>query len=78
MAPPYCYAIVGVSPKGSDKFPIKRYSHFIQSPLKEVMTVANKRAWAVDCARNAVANMMTDDLDTLYLPNTPPSPGKGL
>jgi hypothetical protein len=35
------------------------------------MTAATKRAWAIDCARNAVENMMTDDLDTLYEPDTP-------
>lgn len=68
---PYCYAIAGVSPKGSDKFPINRYTHFIQSQDQEVMTAAKKRAWAIDCARNAVENMMTDDLDTLYEPDTP-------
>lgn len=73
---PYCYAIAGVSPKGSDKFPINRYTHFIQSQDKEVMTVAKKRTWAIDCARNAVENMMTDDLETLYEPDTPPRSAK--
>lgn len=34
------------------------------------MTAAKKRAWAIDCARNALKNMMTDNLDTLYLPDT--------
>jgi len=63
---PYCYAIAGLTPKGADKFPVNRYTHFIQSPDAEVMTVAKKRAWAVACARHAVENMMTDDLDTLY------------
>jgi hypothetical protein len=73
---PYCFAIAGVSPKGSDKFPINRYTHFIQSQDHEVLTAAKKRAWAIDCARNAVENMMTDDLETLYEPDAPPAAGK--
>jgi hypothetical protein len=73
---PYCYAIAGVSPKGSDRFPTNRYTHFIQSQDKEVLTAAKKRAWAVDCTRNAVENMMTDDLDTLYEPDTPHTSGR--
>jgi hypothetical protein len=73
---PYCYAIAGVSPKGSDRFPTNRYTRFIQSQDKEVLRTAKKRAWAIDCARNAVENMMTEDLDTLYEPDTAPSPGR--
>ena len=67
---PYCCAIAGVSPKGSDKSPANRYTHFIQNQDQEVMTAAKRRAWAIDCARNAVGNMMTDDLDSLYEPDT--------
>ena len=53
------------------KFQTNRYSHFIQSQDQEVMTAAKTRAWAVYCARYAVENMMTDDLDALYEPGTP-------
>ena len=65
---PHCTGIAGVVPKGTGVFPLKRYLTTSFNPDENgSKTVGELRAWSVRCAKSAVANMMSDSLEKMYL-----------
>lgn len=65
----HCYGISGVTPKGSDKFPIRSFSYSIQQRQSSGSdTAAEKRDLAIACARGAVEAMMAEDVHLIYVP----------
>lgn len=67
---PYCSAIAGVVPKGSPQFPLLRYESLkMDTNQTTTLNVGELRTWAVDCARSAVSNMMSDNLNDIYKPH---------
>lgn len=68
----HCYAVAGVTPRGSDKFPIRSFSHSVQSQTPSASGVAERRELAVICARGAVEAMMAEDVGLIYVPPPPP------
>jgi hypothetical protein len=64
---PHCYAIAGVTPKGQDRFPVKSYSSHAQRMEPQSMTPGEQKEFAVSCARRAVRNMMSDEVDNMYV-----------
>ena len=64
---PLCYAIAGVSPNGQDRFPVKSYSSHAQATKPQSMTPGEQKEFAVSCARRAVENMMSDEVENMYV-----------
>jgi hypothetical protein len=64
---PHCYAIAGVTPMGQGRFPVKSYSSHAQRMESQSMTPGEQREFAASCARRAVQNLMSDELDNMYV-----------
>lgn len=66
---PSCSAITGVVRKGSNDFPLSRYSSIeFGDKAGEAMTVGEEIGWSAKCSRSAVMNMMSDKLEEIYKP----------
>ena len=64
---PHCYAIAGVTPKGQGRSPVKSYSSHTQRGESQSLTPGEQREFAAVCARRAVQNLMSDELDEMYV-----------
>lgn len=64
----HCYGITGVTPKGSDKFPIRSFSRSIQTFGRSQGRAVDRSEFAVECARGAVEAMMAEDVNLIYVP----------
>lgn len=64
----HCYGIAGVTPKGSDKFPVRSFSYSIQRHASSQESATERRELAVACARGAVEGMMAEDVGLMYVP----------
>lgn len=76
---PYCSAVAGVVPRNSGMFPVQRYETTQFSVAQyDSMTDDARRALEVQCARSAVASMMSADLSKVYIPYTSNKPSKSV
>lgn len=58
-----------MTPKGSDKFPIRSFSYsFNSASPPDRIIAAEKRDLAIACARGAVEAMMAEDVNLIYVP----------
>lgn len=64
---PYCNAIAGVIPRGSNEFPIHRYESIsLDTSATGSKNVGELRKWSVECAKSSVNSMMSDQLKNIY------------
>lgn len=63
----HCYAIAGVTPKGSDKFPVRSFSYSVQRQISSNESGAERRELAAVCARGAIEAMMAEDVGLIYV-----------
>lgn len=64
---PSCHAITGVTPRGQDRFPVHSYTSHVQRMKPQSMSLGEQREFAATCARQAVEDMMGDELDNVYV-----------
>ncbi len=64
---PSCHAIAGVTPKGQDRFPVHSYASHVQRMKPQSMSPGEQREFAATCARRVIGDMMSDELDNVYV-----------
>ena len=56
-----------VTPKGSDKFPVRSFSYSVQRQISSNESGAERRELAAVCARGAIEAMMAEDVGLIYV-----------
>ncbi len=67
---PFCTGFAGVVPRGSNDFPVRSYTSIWFDESKSVaLSVGDHRDLTTNCARDAIASMMSDDPSNMYAPH---------